>query len=67
MTPRSIRKPPFWDTLSFCGKAGYLCASMQCRTFSEACSVLASLPRRKRPARPAVPEYAERLEQQKLF
>jgi hypothetical protein len=46
-----IRKPPFWNRMSFTAKAGYLCASKQARDYSEACSMLAKQPRRPLPKR----------------
>ena len=43
-----MRLPPQWRTLSFHQKAAYLCSTRQARDYSEACSMLARLPRRPR-------------------
>ena len=40
--------PYFWSRLSFPAKAAYLCSSKQARDYSHACTILASLPRRRR-------------------
>jgi hypothetical protein len=42
----SLRLPANWRTLSFPQKAAYLCTTRQARDYSEACSMLARLPRR---------------------
>lgn len=44
----AIRKPTFWHRMSWAQKAAYLCSSRQARDYSEACSILARQPRRKR-------------------
>ena len=43
-----MRLPPQWRTLSFAQKAAYLCTTRQARDYSEACSMLAKLPRKPR-------------------
>lgn len=44
----SLRLPSNWHTLGFTQKAAYLCSTRQARDYSEACSILAKLPRRKK-------------------
>lgn len=46
----TIKKPYFWSRMNWAARAAYLCSSHQARDYSEACSILASLPRRKRSA-----------------
>lgn len=55
---KTIRKPYFWSRLSWSARAAYLCSSNQARDYSEACSILASQPRRKKvAAAPVVMRY----------
>lgn len=55
---KEIRKPYFWSRMSFRQRAAYLCSSNQCRTFEEACALMARQPRRKRlPPAPVVMRY----------
>lgn len=44
----AIRKPYFWNRMSWTECAAYLVRTHQARDFPHACSILASLPRRKR-------------------
>ena len=42
-----LRLPYFWKGMSWTARAGWLCSSKQARDYSHACSILASMPRRK--------------------
>jgi len=49
--------PPSWSRMGWHEKAAYLCSSHQARDYSDACSMLAKLPRRKKkPAGVYTPE-----------
>lgn len=50
----TLRRSSNWRTLSFPQKAGYLCSTRQARDYSDACSILAKLPRSPRRRPPAI-------------
>lgn len=51
---KTIRKPPHWPGMTQYARRCYLVDTHQARDYSEACSMLASQPRRRKPA-PAQP------------
>lgn len=62
----NLRLPPQWRTLSWHARAAYLCATRQARDFSEACSMLAKLPRKPR-ARDLRIKAVQEMERRKLW
>ncbi len=62
----ALRLPSQWRTLSFPQKAAYLCTTKQARDYSEACSMLARLPRRPKPRQIATTDFQARMDALKL-